>query len=167
MQHIDYNSITDNIVSYLKSVNTTTAAYDLSLGLTHRIGNISRDDLFIAPKFKSLYPSVSVRLDSKTEELEDFNSNKIGRQISLNYKIYAIYDSFDYNVTNYVLTLIRNIEVNMRAYPTLNNYKTTLDILYCTPGNMQQIQINKDDMKFNQSASIDINIMGYLDGVDE
>ena len=167
MQHIDYNGISDNIVSYLKSCNTTTATYDLSLNLTNRIGEISRDDLYIVPKFKSLHPSISVRLDSKTEEMEDFNSNKIGRRISLNYKLYMVYDSFDFDITNYILTLTRNVETNMRAYPNLNNYKTTLDILYCIPGNMQQVQINKDNQKFNQSTVVDLQIVGYLDGVDE
>ena len=162
-QAIDYNALTDNLVGFLNSVNTTTSTYDLSLSLDNRISSVIRDDLTITPKLKPQYPIVSVRLEEKKEENKDFNMIKQGRLVTLNYGIYLVLDSFNQNVDNQILVFIRNVEANLRNYVNFNGYNNDVQVLFCLPRTMFKMQYGQNQSRFNQAAKIDLDVICYLD----
>jgi len=127
-QAIDYNNITNTIVAVLTSANSPSAPYDLSLGLTRRVSQITRDDLFVVPKFKSLYPIVAVGLDLKRESFVDYNINKRGREVDLVFSIVCVLENYK-DAERETWNLVRNIDAILRDSVTLNYYKNDLEVV--------------------------------------
>jgi hypothetical protein len=131
-QKVDYNNITNTLVNILASANTTTAAYDLSTGLTRRVQQVNRDDLFIVPKFKPLYPLVAVTLESKRESIVGYNNNRRDRTLDLVYRIICLHEKF-VDGEKEVWNLARNVDTILRENPTLGDYNHDLKALMVLP----------------------------------
>lgn len=127
-QRIDYNNISNTIVSALQTANTTTASYDLSMDLSKRVQQINRDDLFVQPQFKVKYPLISVILDHKREDIIDYNVNRRGRNVELVYSIVCVMEKFKDSEIE-LWDLVRNIDAVLRANVALNSYNTDLEVL--------------------------------------
>lgn len=64
----DYEANVGAIYNALLAYNTTTAAVDLSSGLTTRVKNVYRSDPAIVGLRGDIYPAVFVRVNKKQEE---------------------------------------------------------------------------------------------------
>lgn len=158
---INYQHITDNVVSFLNSVNTSTAAYSISLGLTNKVTDINNNIPSVKPSFKSKYGEINVNLDTKNEEMIGFvNSNQHARKIKLNYNIYATVDSLT-GPDNDLLTLTRNIEANLRDYIAMGGYNYDAQELYIELPSTDIVQIG-NDTNINLTSKITMTIDLYL-----
>jgi hypothetical protein len=174
-KRINYNAITDNLVSILNTANSSGASYDLSLGLGKRISQISRDDLFITPKFKPLYPLISVRLVDKREEFVDYNGETRSRDISLQYQLFCVYDAF-LDSEKSLWGMLKNIDVILRENLAFSSYNADLEVLYMRPyytdfsaefmganiGNFLFKELSKNESAFNKAGIINVQVRGIL-----
>lgn len=160
----DYNKIRDEIVDTLSVVNTTTATYDLSLGLDRRVSEVVKYDVLIKPEFKPRYPIVSVKLDLKNEYPECFNNRRTGRIIDLYFHIHCIYDSFKDSQKN-LWALVRNVETNLRNTPNLNAYsEDQLSVNYINISGMTpSAKLSATNSNFNKVATIQLQVNCTLD----
>lgn len=70
MAGFDYKGNTRAIFNVLNTANTTTAAVDLSSGLTTRVKNIYRNDPEIVDMRGDIYPAIFIRINRKEEDFE-------------------------------------------------------------------------------------------------
>lgn len=160
---VNYVDIRDQVIGILETANTTTANFDLSTGLDKRIQSIVSTDLAYTPKFKPSYPMVSVRLRQKTETPEDFNTQRFGRELSLNFEVYCIYDSMK-DATRNLWDMVRNVEAILRSNPDLDSYSESR--LFAPLINIGSVEYLDDFNKisaYNKSAVIEFDMKAVID----
>lgn len=125
MKILDCSLIRDKIISTLLAVNTTTASYDLSGGLSKRVVAVSSKDLAIDPLMITEYPHISVRIVSKEETQEQFGGGKTDNMIKVNAEIFCVYDDGSKTATETNLfRMVCNVEANLKNDLTLGGFNT-------------------------------------------
>ena len=158
MFDVDYVQIRDSLIDYLNSQNTTTAVYDLSLGLDRRINSVVKYDAYEEPTMQCEYPRVFIRLANKTEKLECFNDNSYSRTLDISFKAYCIYDSIKRTKENEI-DMLRNTEAVLRNNPGISaDYSDIDDIIMNVSGNASN-EIIGSPSKYNKSGVIDFNVL--------
>lgn len=162
MQIIDYNDVTNFLVSQLSLANTTTAYYPLSAILSTPIVTITRDDVAVAPLKKSQYPAIGIIFTSKTEETIEVATNITNKKIELFFRLTVIQDSF-INSKAELQKIISNIEANLRYNINISNYKKNGFKVTCgIPKDIKFLSNVNGDSAFNKTAEIQYSILGHL-----
>jgi len=162
----DYNAIIDKFVDILQAANTTTAAFDISAGLTKRAQTIARTDLSIVPEFKANYPLVNVRLIDRREYPGAITGSNFNREIFLDMKIQTIYDDFAAADENN-WKLLSNVEANLRYSKDLWNYEVGgFKVLSVLPKETTfKTKFGGDDSTFSMSGEIQVELKGLLKSI--
>lgn len=163
---LDYEDIMDNIISYLESVNTATAAYPLNTGLPSKIKKVEMNDLDLYSPDSALYPYIGIQLGSiEGDALNSNSATNADREVEFNFIIHCIVEaSLADDAHRNLYRLIRNIETNIRLNVDLTNstypsgYETAFTkLLYMRPGGATPKANSQPDSIFNRAASIIIN----------
>ena len=129
---LDLNDFKEQIQSIFQTANTTTAATDLSTGLGTRVQRIMKINPARIPIQASLYPCVTIYIESKSIEMATIaiNQTNAKRRADIDFKIGGIV----WNSTNNdpevdpsdddCESLMENIEQIMRSNPTIAGLAT-------------------------------------------
>ena len=160
MKILDCSLIRDKIITTLLAVNTTTATYDLSGGLSKRVVAVSSKDLAIDPLMITEYPHISVRIASKEESQEQFGSGKTDNMITVNAEIFCVYDDGSKAVTETNLfRMVNNVEANLKNDLTLGGFNTLgSQVMNIIPRLVDFNNALGPESPYNRSARIDTEI---------
>ena len=142
MAGFDYKANTLAIANVLTNANTTTAAVDLSGGLTTRVKNVYRNDPEVVDMRGDVYPAVFVRINRKEEDFEGLGvtgTNGAFKKAVATYDIIGFYrkdgaNSAHANVLLELEVLAKNIEAVLQNEMTLSG-----TALWCQPVNTEFI----------------------------
>lgn len=147
MSRIDISAIKTSIKSILDTANTTTAAVDLSGGLSTRIRSVQKIHPLRIAQQPSLIPCVTITTDSKTVKPLTIGNQSVGlREAIMGFDIIGItYEPFITN--NYedqgsenCERLMENIEEILR-----NNVTIQSNVAWHFPANVQYDEIRLDE----------------------
>lgn len=151
MSKIDLNAIKARIRTTLLAENTTTAALDLSDGMTDRVKRILRVNLARIPLQPSFYPAVTIYYDNKSTGAKDIAINQLRgrREADINIKLAGVVflnsvtDDLEDDADNECENLMENIEQVMRTDPTLggNVKRTSVSLI-----NYHNVNLSEDTM---------------------
>ena len=147
MSRIDISAIKTSIKSILDTANTTTAAVDLSGGLSTRVRSVQKIHPLRIAQQPSLIPCVTITTDSKTVKPLTIGNQSVGlREAIMGFDIIGItYEPFITN--NYedqgsenCERLMENIEEILR-----NNVTIQSNVAWHFPTNVQYDEIRLDE----------------------
>lgn len=125
---IDLGNIKTQIQSILNAANTTSAAYDLSTGLTKRVASVLKIHPGRIPIQANYYPYVTSYIERKEIELRDFalDQQKAKRKAPVTVKVvggvhyFKVTDVKADLADNECEALMENVEQVIRNNATLN-----------------------------------------------
>jgi hypothetical protein len=134
---VDINGIKTAFKNILDTANTTTAAFDLSTGMSPRVQRVMKINLSRIRPQASFFPLCTIYTDSKDPDIEDISATQLIAKrfadISFNV-IGAVWSpmitDIDKDVgTEQIEVLMENIEEVVRR-----NYKLSNTVLWTKPG---------------------------------
>ncbi len=170
VQVLDYNDIMDTIITYLRTQNTGTASYDLSLSLPTAIqdANILVKDLQVYSPKASDFPGIFIKLLNKEpDQLRSTGKgSNVAREIIFTAQFNCVYAAYT-DADTYLAKMIRNFETNIRENIDLTSYVQTnganvTKLIAMHPSNVTFKTVLDLDSPFNRSAAVEVDFRCFI-----